>query len=87
MINSLHAQSCATVTLLTVALQAPLATGFSRQEYCSGFPFPSPGDCPVPEIKPECPALLGEFFTTALPRKPLYNTGVIVSGSLGSVSK
>ena len=31
--------------------------GFSRQEYCSGFPFPSPGDLPNPGIKPRSPAL------------------------------
>ena len=35
----------------TVALQAPLSTGFSRQEYWSGLPFPSPGDLPDPEIE------------------------------------
>ena len=37
---------------------------FSRQEYCSGFPFPSPGDLPDPGIKPGSPALAGGFFTT-----------------------
>ena len=36
----------------TVALQASLPTGFSRQEYCSGLPFPSPGDLPDPGIEP-----------------------------------
>ena len=41
----------------TVAYQAPLSMGFSRQEYCSGFPFPSPGDLPDPGIKPGSPAL------------------------------
>ena len=87
MTNNSRAQSCPTVTLFTVALQAPLSTGFSRQEYCSGLPFPSPGNCPDPGIKPESPALLGEFFTTALPGKPPYNKGVILSGSLSSVSK
>src|SRR5574337_648274 len=35
----------------TVACQAPLSTGFSRQEYWSGLPFPSPGDLPDPGIK------------------------------------
>ena len=34
------------VTPWTVACQAPLSMGFPRQEYCSGLPFPSPGDCP-----------------------------------------
>ena len=39
------------VTLLTVARQAPLSMGFSRQEYWSGLPFPTPRDLPDPEIK------------------------------------
>ena len=41
----------------TVAHQAPLPMGFSRQEYWSGLPFPSPGDLPDPGIKPRSPAL------------------------------
>jgi len=40
----------------TVARQAPLSIGFPRQEYWSGFPFPSPGDLPDPGIKPMSPA-------------------------------
>ena len=43
----------------TVALQAPLSMEFSRQEYCSGLPFPSPGDCPDPGIEPTSSALAG----------------------------
>ena len=39
-------------TLWIVARQAPLSMGFSRQEYWSGSPFPSPGDLPDPRIKP-----------------------------------
>ena len=39
-------------TSYTVALQAPLSMEFSRQEYWSGLPFPSPGDLPDPRIKP-----------------------------------
>ena len=42
--------------------------GFSRQEYQSGLPFPSPGDLPNPGIKPTSlmsPALAGRFFTTS----------------------
>ena len=39
------------VTPWTVARQAPLSMGFSRQEYWSGLPFPSPGDLPDPGIK------------------------------------
>ena len=37
---------------LTIAYQAPLSLGFSRQEYWSGLPFPSPGDLPDPGIEP-----------------------------------
>ena len=40
-------------TLWTVARQTPLSMGFSRQEYWSGLPFPSPGDLPNPGIEPE----------------------------------
>ena len=41
----------------TVAHQAPLSVGFSRQDYWSGLPFPSPGDPPNPGIEPRSPAL------------------------------
>ena len=41
----------------TVAYQAPQSTGFSRQEYWSGLPFPSLGDLPDPGIEPRSPAL------------------------------
>ena len=41
----------------TVAYQAPLSMGFSRQQYWSGLPFPSPGDLPDPEIEPGSLAL------------------------------
>ena len=41
----------------TVAYQVPPSMGFSRQEYWSGLPFPSPGDLPNPEIEPGSPAL------------------------------
>ena len=40
----------------TVARQAPLPMGFSRQEYCSGLPFPPPGDLLDPGIEPTSPA-------------------------------
>ena len=57
----------------TVARQAPLSVGFSRQEYWSGLPFPPPGELPNSGIKPTSPetlALAGRFFTTELPGKP-----------------
>jgi len=50
--------------------QAPLSTGFPRQEYWSGLPFPSPGDLSDPEIEPTSPVLAGGFFTTEPPGKP-----------------
>ena len=55
----------------TVAHQAPQSMGFSRQEYWSGLPFPSPGDLPDPRIEPMSPALAGRFFTTETVGKPL----------------
>ena len=45
------------VTLWTIAHQAPPSMGFSRQEYWSGLPFPSPGDLPNPGIEPRSPEL------------------------------
>ena len=52
----------------TVACQAPLSVGFSRQEYWSGLPFLPPVDLPDPGIEPACltsPALAGGFFTSS----------------------
>ena len=52
------AQSCLTLAApWIVAYQAPPSTEFSRQEYCNGLPFPSPGDLPDPGIEPGSPAL------------------------------
>ena len=48
----------------TVALQASLSMVFSRQEYWSRLPFPTPGDLPDPEIKPKSRALAGGVFTS-----------------------
>ena len=45
------------VTPWTVAYKASLSMGFSRQEYWSGLPLPSPGDLPDPEIEPGSPTL------------------------------
>ena len=59
-------------TPCTVAYQGPLSMGFSRQEYRSGLPFPSPGDLSNPGIEHAflgSPALAGGFFTTAPPGK------------------
>ena len=51
------------VTPWTVARQVPLSMGFSRQEYWSGLPFPSPGDLPNPGMEPWSSALAARFFT------------------------
>ena len=53
----------------TVAHQAPLSMGFSRQEYWSGLPFPSPGDLPNPRIELRSPALQTEALTSEPPGK------------------
>ena len=58
-------KSCLTLaTPQTVARQAPLSTGFSRQDYWSGLPFPSPGDLPNPWIKLWSPALQADTLLT-----------------------
>ena len=66
------------VTPWTIAHQAPLSMGFSRQEYWSGLPCPFPRDLPDPGTEPESlmsPALAGEFFTTS-------TTGALCKGYL-----
>ena len=57
------------VTLWTVAYQASLSMGFSRQEYWSGLPFPSPGDLPDPGIEPRSPTLEADALTSEPPGK------------------
>ena len=54
----------------TVAYQAPLSMGFSRQEHWSGLPFPSPGDLPDPGIEPGSPALQADALLSETPGKP-----------------
>ena len=49
--------------------QAPLSRGFSRQEYWSGLPFPSPGDLPDPGIEAGSPALQADSLSTELQEK------------------
>ena len=55
----------------TVAYQAPPFIEFSRQEYWSGLPFPSPGDLPNPGIKPRSSTLQADCLPSELPEKPL----------------
>ena len=62
------------VTLWTVACQAPLSMGFSRQEYWSGLPYSPPGDLPDPgmeTVTPASPALQADSFPTEPPEKLL----------------
>ena len=65
-----HVQPFATPR--TAVHQAPLLMEFSKQEYWSGLPFPTPGDLPNPGIEPMSPALAGRFFTTTPPGKPQH---------------
>ena len=51
----------------TVAYQTPPSMGFSRQEYWSGLPFPSPGDLPDPGIEPGSPAFQADTLTSEPP--------------------
>ena len=55
----------------TVARQASRPMGFSRQEYRSGWPFPSPGDLSYPEIEPRSPALQADSLLSEQPGTPL----------------
>ena len=65
------------VTPGTVACQAPLSMGFSRQEHLSGLPCPSPGDFPDPRIEPrslKSPTLAGGFFNTSATWKAQHSS-------------
>ena len=63
----LVAKPCSTLVIpRTVTCQAPLFMGFSRQEYWSELPFPSPGDLPDPGINPGSPALQADSLLTEL---------------------
>ena len=55
------------MTPWTVASQAPLTMGFSRQGYWSGLPFPSPGDLPDPGMEPASSRIAGRFLMTEPP--------------------
>ena len=59
------------VILWTVAWQAPLSVGFSRQEHWNGYPIPSPGNLPNPGIEPGFLALQMDSLPADLPGKPL----------------
>ena len=66
--GGLVAKSCPILaTPRTVACQAPLSMTFSRQEYWSGLPFPSPGDLPDPGIEPQSPTLKADALQSEPP--------------------
>ena len=67
------------MTPWTRARQAPLPMGFSRQDYCSEWPFPSPGDLPDPGIKPKSPALQADASPSEPPGKLTVGKGYIKS--------
>ena len=54
----------------TVAHQAPPSMGFSRQEYWSRLPFPTPGDLPNPGMESRSPAVQADALTSEPPGKP-----------------
>ena len=56
-----------------VAYQAPPSMGFSRQDYWSGLPFPSPGDLPDPGIEPGSPAFQADTLTSEPLGKPILD--------------
>ena len=64
------------VILWTVAHQAPLSMGFSRQENWSGLPCPPPGDLPDPGIEPASLALQEDSLPPEPPGKPVAALGV-----------
>ena len=77
-------------TLWTVARQAPLSVGFSRQECWSALPCPSPGDLPNTGIEPASltsPALAGRFLPTVPPGKSAEVVAHVHDGILLSHKK
>ena len=89
---SISTQSCSVLCVLnrvhlfvtpwTVAYQAPLSMGFSRQQYWSGLPFPSPGDLPNPGIEPGSPALQTDALLSEPPGKHMPILSLLIPGKL-----
>ena len=65
-----------------VAYQALPSMGFSRQEYWSGLPFPSPADLPKPGIKPRSPALQTDALSSEPPGKPFLYFSYVKSSKV-----
>ena len=74
-------------TSWTAAHQVPPSMGFSRQEYWSGLPFPSPGYLPNQGIEPRSPAMQADTLTSEPPGKPKYSKFkiLIISSVMRSV--
>ena len=91
-VHCMHAkllQSRLSATLWTIACQAPLSMGFSRQEYWGGLPCPPPGDLPNPGIEPislMSPALAGRFFTISITWEDVHYH-IICHGEKGAQPK
>ena len=89
--GGLVAKWCQTLaTSRTVACQAPLSMGFSRQEYRSGLPYPPPGDLSDPgtEGMPlTAPALAGGFFTTGATWEALQGMQSVHNNLLSKLSR
>ena len=58
--------------LWTLAYQAPVSMGFSRQQCWGGLPFSPPGDLPDPGIEPQSPALGADYLPPEPPEKPVH---------------
>ena len=69
-------------TPYTVACQAPLPMGFSRQEYGGGLPCPPPGDLPNPVIGPRSPALQADSLPSEPPGEPIGNIQIVQAPQL-----
>ena len=78
-------QSCLTLCdpMDCVAHQAPLSMGFSRQEYWSGLPFPSPGDLPNPGIEPRSSALQADSLVSEAPGKSSSKVFICGTNTVG----
>ena len=73
----------------TVAYQAPPSMGFSRQEYWSGLPFPSPGDLPNPGIEARSPSLQADTLLSEPPGKPYVAINILnqIEGRKSTIPK
>ena len=84
-VTVLVAQSCLTLRPpWTVARRAPLSMGFSRQQYWSGLPLPSPEDLPNTGIKPGSPSLQADSLPSEPPEKSLPSWGATTTRKVKS---